>query len=171
MNFSSQLLHKQWFQKLGDPYDSEIARKNISLPGFRTAWDEVMLLVKYIDQNRGLQTRLIDETTSSALSSMTSLRSVPPQTQANGKKLIAHPVLAAVAPKVIASFSPAGAAKNISSVNGNANSPITDSDLASPSVVFGGTSPPSALINIEKCSVSTPPNFERTQSKFLFSHR
>lgn len=50
--FSSQLLHKQWFQKLGDPYDNESSRKNINHAGFKTAWEELIILTKFIDRNR-----------------------------------------------------------------------------------------------------------------------
>lgn len=64
---SSQLLHRQWFQKLGDPYDNEVSRKNINHPGFRAAWEELMILTKFIDQNRSASLEVIDEPSTSAI--------------------------------------------------------------------------------------------------------
>lgn len=161
---------------MGDPYDSELARKNMDLPGFKCAWEELMLLVEFVDKNRNirnvpLQINGHPFTSESAAPS----HSAAPKQQS--KKL--QNLLASTSSDVVSTpsstVSVPEVAKTISVVKEGTLSHTSElnSNVESIGILSGALPSTHTIIDIEmqlkKCSVSTASSSEGQQSKISFS--
>lgn len=70
-------MHKRNLMKLGDPHENPVAMKLSSSPAFRVAWEECLLLVRFIEQQKQFDTdSIVSQSSSSKLAQVPSTSKV-----------------------------------------------------------------------------------------------